>query len=88
MVMNAIVVPELWNNRIFPEGHLLCWLVADGAPVRAGQSVALLRVEGKLHELPAHRDGRICIQLGENSRIHPGSLLGQIETAHEAARLG
>ena len=84
-MIDPIVVPALWNNRIFPEGLLLCWLVADGARVRVGQSVALLRVEGRLHELTAHDDGEICIQAGANSRIEPGSVLGHIRTSGQVA---
>ena len=82
---DPIVVPQLWNNTILPEGQFLCWLVADGTAVRAGQSIALIRVEGRLHELTARSEGQIRIEAPANSRIEPGSVLGNIRSSEKLA---
>lgn len=84
-MIDLIVVPQLWNNTILPEGHLLCWLVSDRAQVRIGQTIALVRVEGRLHELTAHQDGEICIEARPDSRIEPGTVLGHIRASGKLA---
>jgi len=50
--MSDIRVPDdLWATNMMPEGVLERWLVADGDSVRAGAPLAMVRIEGALHEI-------------------------------------
>lgn len=78
-MVELIVAPELWVNRIYPEGLIEDWLVPDGATVTAEQPVAQLRIEGELITLKAPAAGKLSIDSRKNSPIEPGSVVGQIQ---------
>ena len=78
-MVELIVAPDLWVNRIYPEGLIEAWLVPDGAMVTAEQPVAQLRIEGELITLKAPAAGKLSIDSRKNSPIEPGSVVGQIQ---------
>ena len=69
-MVQLVVAPDFWVTRIYPEGLLEKWLVADGDHVNANQAVAQLRIEGELIELK--------IAAHKNSPIEPGAVIGHI----------
>ena len=78
-MVELIVGPDLWVNRIYPEGLIEDWLVPDGAMVTAEQPVAQLRIEGELITLKAPVAGKLSIDSRKNSPIEPGAVVGQIQ---------
>jgi hypothetical protein len=72
------VPPEFWALSALPEGYIERWLVTDGTRVKAGSAVALVRVEGSLHELIAPATGKLTIESAANSVVDPGMPIGQI----------
>ena len=77
-MVQLVVAPDFWTNRIYPEGLIEDWLVADGAVVRAEQPVAQLRIEGELVTLKAPAAGRLMIDSCKNSPVEPGAVIGHI----------
>lgn len=77
-MVQLVVAPDFWVTRIYPEGLLEKWLVADGDRVDAGQVVAQLRIEGELIELKAPVGGTLKIASHKNSPIEPGAVIGHI----------
>ena len=77
-MVQLIVAPNFWINRIYPEGLIEDWLVPDGSPVRAEQPVAQLRIEGELVTLKAPAAGKLMIDSRKNSPVEPGSVIGHI----------
>jgi pyruvate/2-oxoglutarate dehydrogenase complex dihydrolipoamide acyltransferase (E2) component len=77
-MVQLIVAPELWTNRIYPEGLIENWLVADGALVKAEQPLAQLRIEGELVTLKAPVAGTLAIDSRKNSTVEPGTVVGSI----------
>ena len=77
-MVQLIVAPDLWVNRIYPEGLIENWLVADGALVKAEQPVVELRIEGDVITLKAPAAGKLMIDSRKNSPIEPGSVIGHI----------
>ena len=71
-----VVAPEFRINRIYPEGLIEDWLVADGSTVRAEQPVAQLRIEGELVTLKAPTAGKLTIDSRKNSPVEPGAVIG------------
>lgn len=72
------VAPELWASSLFPEGVIEKWLLADGAPVKAGRAVVAVRVEDALHEIIAPADGRLAADVKAGSVVDPGMVIGRI----------
>lgn len=77
-MMQLIVSPDLWVNRIYPEGLIENWLVPDGETVLAEQPVAQLRIEGELITLKAPATGKLVIDVRKDSPIEPGTVVGHI----------
>jgi pyruvate/2-oxoglutarate dehydrogenase complex dihydrolipoamide acyltransferase (E2) component len=77
-MVQLVVAPDFWVNRIYPEGLLESWLVADGANVSAGETIAQLRIEGELIELKAPIGGKLKIDTLKNSPVEPGAVIGHI----------
>lgn len=77
-MVQLVVTPDFWVNRIYPEGLLEDWLVKDGAEVAAAQPIAQLRIEGELIELKAPIGGKLKIDSQKNSLIEPGAVIGHI----------
>jgi len=77
-MVQLVVAPDFWVNRIYPEGLLEQWLVADDAHVCAGQAIAQLRIEGEVIELKAPVGGNLKIAFHKNSPIEPGAVIGHI----------
>ena len=75
------VPDDLWATSTMPEGVVERWLVPNGASVKAGDPVAMIRIEEALHEIVAPAEGRLAIAAVENSVIEPGTLLGQLHPA-------
>lgn len=72
------VPPELWASSIMPEGVVEKWLEPDGSIVKAGTPIAVIRIEGMLHELMAPSTGTLKCAYKVNSVIDPGCVMGQI----------
>jgi pyruvate/2-oxoglutarate dehydrogenase complex dihydrolipoamide acyltransferase (E2) component len=88
--MTAVKVnPDLWATSILPEGMIEKWLAADGAFVEAGEPIAMLRIEGALHDLQSPAEGWLTIDRKVNAVIEPGAVIGHIgarpERSHTAA---
>lgn len=77
-MVQLVIAPDFWVNRIYPEGLLENWLVKDGANVTASQPIAQLRIEGELIELKAPIGGTLKIDSNRNSPIEPGAVIGHI----------
>jgi len=77
-MVQLIVTPNFWANRVYPEGLIEDWLVPDGAAVQAAQPVAQLRIEGELITLKAPIAGKLTIDSHKNSPVEPGSVIGQV----------
>ena len=77
-MVQLVVAPDFWINRIYPEGLIEDWLVSDGALVRAEQPVAQLRIEGELVTLKAPAAGKLMIDSRKNSPVEPGAVIGHI----------
>jgi pyruvate/2-oxoglutarate dehydrogenase complex dihydrolipoamide acyltransferase (E2) component len=77
-MVQLVVSPDFWVNRIYPEGLLENWLVKDGANVAAAQPIAQVRIEGELIELKAPVGGTLKIASHKNSPIEPGAVIGHI----------
>ena len=52
-MLDLKVPDDLWATATLPEGVLERWLVSNGATVRAGEPVAIIRIEEALHEIMA-----------------------------------
>jgi hypothetical protein len=78
LITKIAVTPELWATNALPEGLIERWLVPDGSLVEAGDPVASVRVEDALHDLMAPARGRLCIELGANTVIEPGTTVGRV----------
>ncbi len=70
---------DLWSTGMCPEGVLEAWRCSDGSMVRAGMSLADVRIEDALHEVLAPSDGRLTILAGRNAVIEPGIVIGLIQ---------
>jgi len=77
-MVQLIVTPNFWANRVYPEGLIENWLVPDGAAVQAAQPVAQLRIEGELITLKAPIAGKLIIDSHKNSPVEPGSVIGHV----------
>ena len=71
---------DLWATRMLPEGLLERWLVADGALVEAGITVAELLIEGALVGVAAPVSGRLEMLAAVNAVVEPGSIIGRLRT--------
>ncbi|MBR1203710.1 MULTISPECIES: biotin/lipoyl-containing protein [unclassified Bradyrhizobium] len=71
----------LWRNTMLPEGFVTKWLVADGELAKEGHGIAVVRIEGALHDIVAPCHGRVKIETGVNHVIEPGSLLATLVPA-------
>jgi len=69
---------ELWATSLLPEGMIEKWLKPDGAFVERGDPLAMLRVEGALHELLAPAEGWLTIDKKTNDVVEPGAVIGHI----------
>lgn len=70
----------LWATRMLPEGLLERWLVADGAAVEAGVTLAELTIEGALVSVAAPVSGRLSVLAPANTVVEPGSIIGRLRT--------
>jgi hypothetical protein len=77
-VTDIQVPAELWASSLLPEGVIEKWLLPDGACVKAGVPVALLRIEDALHDLIAADGGRLSHDRNEGSVVDPGMVIGRI----------
>lgn len=77
-MVQLVVTPDFWVNRIYPEGLLEKWLVEDGARVTAAQPIVQLRIEGEMIEIKAPVGGTLKIDSHKNSPIEPGAVIGHI----------
>ena len=77
-MVQLVAAADLWVNRVYPEGLIENWLVADGTAVSANQPVAQLRIEGELIILKAPAAGKLSIDVRKNSPIEPGTVVGHI----------
>ncbi len=77
-MVQLVVTPDFWVNRVYPEGLLEKWLVEDGASVTAAQPIAQLRIEGEMIEIKAPVGGRLKIDSHKNSPVEPGAVIGHI----------
>jgi pyruvate/2-oxoglutarate dehydrogenase complex dihydrolipoamide acyltransferase (E2) component len=77
--MSQISVDQtLWATSLLPEGMVEMWLQPNGTFVEQGEPVAVVRIEGALHELMAPANGWLTIDLKDNSVIDPGAVIGHI----------
>jgi len=77
-MVQLVAAANYWANRVYPEGLIENWLVADGTAVSANQPVAQLRIEGELITLKAPAAGKLFIDVRKNSPIEPGTVVGHI----------
>jgi hypothetical protein len=77
-MVQLVVSPDFWVNRIYPEGLIENWLVPDGSAVDIEQPVAQLRIEGELITIKAPAAGKLEIDSRKNSPVEPGSVIGRI----------
>ena len=82
-MLDLKVPDDLWATATLPEGVLERWLVSNGATVRAGEPVAIIRIEEALHEIMAPAHGRLAIIAAESSVIEPGTLLARVSSEAE-----
>jgi hypothetical protein len=75
----------LWRNNMLPEGILERWLVADGETAREGHAVALVRIEGALHDIVAPGTGSLATPAPPLALIEPGFLLATLAVDAEVA---
>ena len=75
---DIVVAPDLWINRIYPEGLIENWLVRDGSVIAAGQPVAIVQIEGKPVTLAAPTSGILSVHVIKNSAVEPGTVIGKI----------
>ncbi len=80
-MLSVFVPDDLWATSMMPQGLVDRWLVRDGAAVAAGDPIAVVRVEGALHELMSPGAGRLAIAAAANSVITPGALIATVEAA-------
>ena len=69
---------NLWATRMLPEGLLVRWLVADGAPVEAGVTLAELTIEGAVVAVAAPVSGRLSVMAAVKTVVEPGSIIGRL----------
>ncbi|MDB5512374.1 MAG: biotin attachment protein [Enterovirga sp.] len=85
--MSDIRVPDdLWATNMMPEGVLERWLVPDGDSVRAGTPLAMVRIEGALHEIISPVAGLLRVSVGSGQMIEPGSVVAQLELGSDGPR--
>ncbi|GII81872.1 dihydrolipoamide acetyltransferase component of pyruvate dehydrogenase complex [Sphaerisporangium rufum] len=77
--MTGVVVPKLNNNDA--RYLLLEWVAADGAPVRAGEPVALVETSKTVEELEAPAAGVLCHLLAAGAECEPGQTIGRLGDA-------
>lgn len=78
-VGHGVLVPKLNNNDA---GYVLVeWLVADGAPVEAGEPVAAVETSKATEELVAEHPGVLRHGAAEGADCVPGEAIGQIVSA-------
>jgi len=78
---DLIVQPDLWVNRMLPEGIVEKWLVDDGASVASDDPIVDLRIENKLRRLKSPDTGRLTIYAQQNSVVEPGAVIGRVDAA-------
>jgi pyruvate/2-oxoglutarate dehydrogenase complex dihydrolipoamide acyltransferase (E2) component len=69
---------ELWATSLLPEGMIEKWLKPDGAFVEKGDPLAMLCVEGALHELLSPAEGWLTIDRKTNDVVEPGAVIGHV----------
>lgn len=74
------VAEDLWSQGMMPEGILERWFVADGAWVRAGESVAAVRIGEMLHDITSPADGRLTVLAPVNELVDPGCIIAEVNT--------
>lgn len=81
--MAELLVPKLNNNDT--EYVLTDWLVADGAPVTAGDPVAVVETSKAAEELEATSTGALCHALAAGAVCRPGERIAVIDGGTETA---
>jgi pyruvate/2-oxoglutarate dehydrogenase complex dihydrolipoamide acyltransferase (E2) component len=78
--MADIRVPDgLWATSMMPEGVLERWLIPDGAFVRAGDPLAMIRIDDALHDVVSPAAGLLRVTVPAGQMIEPGSVIAQLE---------
>ena len=70
---------DLWSNSMVQEGVLERWRLDSGQTAQAGVTVAEVRVEGALHEMPAPAAGRLIVLVAPGAVVEPGDVIGSID---------
>jgi 2-oxoglutarate dehydrogenase E2 component (dihydrolipoamide succinyltransferase) len=82
-VTSQLTIPVLNAND---DTYVLVeWLVADGAPVSAGDSVALIETSKAVTELVADAEGYLSQAVRPMSSCRPGQVVGNVSAARPAA---
>ncbi|MEV0588381.1 2-oxo acid dehydrogenase subunit E2 [Nonomuraea sp. NPDC050310] len=74
--MGDVVLPKLNNND--SEYLLVEWLVGDGAPVRAGEAVAVVETSKAASDLEAVADGVLAHLVPAGTWCAPGAVLARV----------
>ncbi|MGU3664024.1 biotin/lipoyl-containing protein [Methylobacterium sp. A49B] len=69
---------ELWSTALLPEGVLERWFVADGARVRAGETVAAVRIGAALHDIASPAGGRLTVLAPVDGLVDPGRIIAEV----------
>ena len=80
-VTHVQVCADLWATSLLPEGVIERWLASERAFVKRGEPLAMVRIEGALHELTAPADGWLAIERRANAVVEPGAVIARIEEA-------
>lgn len=78
-MVDIMIASDLWGSSMLPEGILEQWLVPNGKAVRAGELVAVVRIEDALHEIAAPVAGMLARAMKPNEVFEPGAIIGQVE---------
>ncbi len=82
--MTPLTLPRL--SLAMQEGTLARWLVADGAPVRAGQAIAEIETDKAIVELEAPSEGILRLIVKEGTVVPVESKLAEIDDASAAGQ--
>jgi hypothetical protein len=69
---------DLGRSTMLPEGIVETWWADDGSMLRVGDALVDIRIEGTLHRLTSHADGRLTIFTATNELVLPGALIGTV----------
>ena len=77
--MAMVCVPDdLWVNAAVPQGSLKRWVALDGALVTAGQPLAEIRIEDRVHDIVAPAAGQLFRSAQTHDPLEPCLLLGVV----------